>query len=168
MHALASSLGKAEQDLLRETEDDRMAALDEDGLVDLHRRIRRSRNKYVGIYRRSGSKKVSKKGGRGLAKTGNARNSQRAEVYEDALARVSAKLAEVAAAEAEALKAARLAAAAPAGTWPGSEQAPTEGGEGAGASAKVIDRKPKGPGRAKKDASTRAQGARRQAKRDAR
>ena len=168
MHALANSLGSAERDLLRETEEDRMAVLDEDSLVDLHKRVRRARNKYVGIYRRAGSAKVTKKGGRGLAKKKNARNSERAEVFEDALARVSARLAEVAAAEAEALKAARLAAAAPAGTWPGSGQAPAGGDEGAGTQAKVSDRTPTGPGRAKKNASTRAQGARRQAKRDAR
>jgi hypothetical protein len=165
MHALADSLGKAEKELLREAEDDRMAGLDEDALVDLHRRIRRARNKYVGIYRRAGSAKVAKKGGRGLAKQKNARNAGRAEVFEDALARVSARLAEVAAAEAEALKAARLAAADPPGTWPGSQEAPTAGGDEA-AEAKVDDRTPKGPGRAKRDASTRAKGARRQAARD--
>jgi hypothetical protein len=166
MHALANSLGKAEKDLLREAEDDRMAQLDEDGLVDLHKRVRRARNKYVGIYRRAGSEKVSKKGGRGLAKDKNARNAGRAEVFEDALARVSARLAEVAAAQAGALKDARLAAASPAGTWPGSEQA--NAGEQATGQAKVRDRRPKGPGRAKRDASTRALGARRQAKKDAR
>jgi hypothetical protein len=167
MHALATSLGKAERDLLRETEDDRMADLDEDGLVDLHKRIRRARNKYVGIYRRSGSEKVASKGGRGLAKEKNARNAARAEVFEDALARVSARLAEAAAAQADALKVARLAAASPAGTWPGSDEAPAAAGGGAPA-AKVRDRRPKGPGRAKRDASVRALGARRQARKDAR
>jgi hypothetical protein len=174
MHALANSLGKSAQDLLRETEDDRMAQLDEDGLVDLHRRVRRARNKYVDIYRRTGSQKVSKKGGRGLAKDKNARNAGRAEVFEDALARVSARLAEVAAAEAEALKAARLGAASPAGTWPGSEEAAEASGEAPASTpeaptrAKVRDRRPTGPGRAKRDASTRALGARRQARKDAR
>lgn len=167
MDALANSLGKAEQDLLRETELERLAGLDEDDLVALHKRIRRARNKYVGIYRRAGSGKVAKKGGRGLAKKKNARNAGRAEVFEDALARVSARLAEVAAAAAEQLKAARLAAANPAGTWPGSDQAPQTGADEA-ATAQVTDRTPKGPGREKRDASSRAQGARRQAKRDAR
>ena len=71
MHALAHSLGKAEKDLLREAETKRMARLDEDELIDLHKRIRRARNKYAGIYRRQGSAKVSKKGGRGLAKAKN-------------------------------------------------------------------------------------------------
>lgn len=167
MHALANSLGKAEKDLLRETEDDRMAELNEDDLVKLHRRIRRARNKYVKIYRRAGSGKVAAKGGRGMAKEKNTRNAGRAEVFEDALARVSARLAQSAAAEAEALKAARLAAANPAGTWPGADQAP--GAEAnASANPKVANRKPKGPGRVKRNASSAAQGARRQAKRDSR
>lgn len=167
MHALANSLGKAEKDLLRETEDDRMAELGEDDLVKLHRRIRRARNKYVKIYRRAGSGKVAAKGGRGMAKEKNTRNAGRAEVFEDALARVSARLAGSAAAEAEALKAARLAAANPPGTWPGSDQAPGAGANES-ATAKVTNRKPKGPGRAKRNASRAAQGARRQAKRDSR
>jgi hypothetical protein len=121
MHALADSLAKVEQDLLREAEPKRMGALAEDESIDLHKRIRRARNKYAGIYRRQGSSKVSKKGGRGLAMEKNARNAGRSEVFEDTLARVSAQLAEVASEAAEQLKAERLAAANPAGTWPGAQ-----------------------------------------------
>ena len=164
MHALANSLGKAEKDLLREAEPKRMAELSEDELIDLHKRIRRARNKYAGIYRRQGSAKVRKKGGRGLAKEKNSRNAGRSEVFEDALARVSAQLAEVAAASAAQLKAERLAAANPSGTWPGTEGSAQAGDEQA--AAQVTDRKPKGPGRKKRNASSQAKGARRQAKRD--
>lgn len=167
MHPLASSLGEVERDLLRETEDDRIAELDEDALVDLHKRIRRARNKYVGIYRRAGSAKVGKKGGRGLAKEKNTRNAVRAEVFEDALARVSAALGKAAAAEAEQLKAARLAAANPPGTWPGSDEVP-DGASDQAVAPKVTDRTPKGSGRKKRNASSAAQGARRQRKRDSR
>lgn len=166
MDALVKSLGTKERDLLRETEPDRMAELDEDGLVDLHRRIRRARNKYVGVYRRTGSAQVSRKGGRGKAKQQNARNAGRAEAFEDALARVSAQLATVAAAAAEELKSARLAAASKPGTWPGSDEAPAGKADEA-ARPKVTDRKPKGPGREKRNASSQAQGVRRQARRDA-
>ena len=165
MDALVNSLGGKEQDLLRETEAERMATLDEDSLVDLHRRIRKARNKYVGIYRREGSAKVSKKGGRGMAKQRNSRNAGRAEAFEDALARVSTQLATVAAAAAEELKAARLSAATSTGTWPGSDA--SDGGQPDG-EAQVTDRRPKGPGREKRNASSRAQGAKRQAKRDSR
>jgi hypothetical protein len=164
MHALANSLRKAERDLLRQVEPKRMAALTEDELIDLHKRIRRGRNKYAGIYRRQGSAKVSKKGGRGLAKEKNARNAGRSEVFEDALARVSAQLAEVAAARAEQLKADRLAAAKKPSTWPGAQDSAQAGDEQA--AAQVSDRTPKGPGREKRNASSQAKGARRQAKRD--
>jgi hypothetical protein len=164
MHPLATTLGKAERDLLREVEDKRLAKLDEDGLVELHGRIRRARNKYVGQYRRQGSAKVAAKGGRGLAKERNTRNAGRAEVFEDALARVSAALADAAAAQAEELKAARLAAANAPGTWPGSDQA--SAAADIDATAQVHDRTPTGPGREKRNASSQAKGARRQAKRD--
>jgi hypothetical protein len=165
MHALANSLGQAEKDLLREVEPKRMAKLDEDELIDLHKRIRRARNKYAGIYRRKGSAKVSKKGGRGLAKQKNARNAGRAEVFEDALARVSARLSKVAAASASQLKADRLAAANPPGSWPGAEGKAQTGGDEQ-AAAQVTSRTPKGAGRTTRNASSRAKGARRQAKRD--
>lgn len=174
MHPLAHSLGKAEKDLLRETADSRMAQLGEDALVGLHKRIRRARNKYVGIHRRAGSAAVGKKGGRGLAAKKNRRNAERAEVFEDALARVSAQLAVAAAAEAESLKAARLAAANPPGTWPGSTQeapptpAPVAAATGVPASDPVADRRPKGPGRTKRNASVKALGKRHQARRDRR
>jgi len=42
-----SSLREDELDLLRETEPERMSERDEDGLLDLHTRIRRARTKYV-------------------------------------------------------------------------------------------------------------------------
>lgn len=166
MHALANSLGKAEKDLLREAEPKRMAELDEDELLDLHKRIRRARNKYAGIYRRQGSAKVAKKGGRGLAKEKNTRNAGRSEVFEDALARVSAKLSKVAAESAKQLKADRLAAASTPGTWPGAQGATQT--EDEQVAAQVTDRKPRGPGREKRNASSQAKGARRQAKRDSR
>ena len=165
MHALANSLGKAEKDLLREAEPKRMARLDEDELIDLHKRIRRARNKYAGIYRRQGSAKVRKKGGRGLAKEKNSRNAGRAEVFEDALARVSAQLAEVAAAKR------RAAQGRPARRPQPARDLARRTGRGPvrrrpASPAQVTDRTPKGPGREKRNASSHAQGARRQAKRD--
>lgn len=129
MDPLLGSLGKDARALLRETEPDRMAGLDEDGLVDLHRRVRKARNKYVSIYRREASAKVAKKGGRGVARPRNARNAARAEVIEDALARVSAALAKSAARTAEDLRATRLSedSASRAGeTQPGDESTSAE------------------------------------------
>lgn len=167
MDALLNSLGETERGLLRETEPERLADLDEEALVDLHRRIRRARNKYSKIYRRHAAQAVSKKGGRGMARPRNARNAGRAELFEDALARVSEALAVAARHSAEQLRTARLEAANRPGTWPGSQEGP-EGSDGTAAQAQVSDRRPKGPGRKKRNASTVAAGKRRQAKRDKR
>jgi hypothetical protein len=57
-----------------------------------------------------------------------------------------------------------LAAANAPGTWPGSDQAATAADTSG--TDQVADRAPKGPGREKRNASSQAKGARRQAKRD--
>lgn len=163
MDVLLGSLNREARDLIRETEPQRMDLLDEEGLVKLHKRIRRARNKYVGIYRREASGKVAKKGGRGVAWPKNTRNAARAEVFEDALARVSTALAQAAEATAEQMKSARLSAANPPGDWPG-----TEVNTGASADSGQKGRTPRRKGSSKRNASSRAKGARRQAKRDAR
>ena len=83
-------LTKNQADLVRETEPHRMEALDEDTLLDLHTRVRRARSKYVKLYRQTGAQRVGMKGARGHARPGNAANGAKAEVFELALARVSA------------------------------------------------------------------------------
>ena len=108
---ITNSLTEAELALVRETDRDRLAGLDEDALADLHDRIRRARTKHVTIYRRTGAATVGAKGGRGVAKERNARNAAKAEVFEDALARVSRALAAAARSSATMLRAERVAAA---------------------------------------------------------
>ncbi|GAA3875129.1 hypothetical protein [Tessaracoccus defluvii] len=103
-------LKASELDLIREIEPDRMAALNEEELLSLHKRIRRARNKHVGNYRRKGAARVAEQGGRGAARPGNKKSLWRAEAFEEALSRVSSRLAVVAHAEAETLKQERLAA----------------------------------------------------------
>jgi hypothetical protein len=76
MKALLNTLTEAEPALVRECERDSIAAADEDTLVQLHGRVRRARNKYVGLYRKQAT----------LA-------SPNTEIFEDALARVSRQLA---------------------------------------------------------------------------
>ncbi|HSK54032.1 MAG TPA: hypothetical protein VK908_02145, partial [Jiangellales bacterium] len=93
MKALMHTLNDADRDLIRETERDRMAELDEDALVDLHKRVRRARNKYVKRYRREAAGNVQDKGGRGRARPKGKHNAAKAEVFEDALSRVSRQLA---------------------------------------------------------------------------
>ena len=89
MTAPLSSLREDELDLLRETEPERMAGLDEDETLELHTRIRRARTKYVKLYRRRASARVEDLGGRGFARPKNRRNADKAEVFEEALARAT-------------------------------------------------------------------------------
>jgi hypothetical protein len=165
MTAVLSTLRDDELDLLRETEPERMAELDEDETLELHTRIRRARTKYVKLYRRQAGARVEDLGGRGFARPKNRRNADKAEVFEDALARVSTRVDVLARRAAAELREERLAAAraTPAG----------RGADGRGEVA-LTGGQPRVPahekttGGVKRDASSRAQGSRRQAARDGR
>jgi hypothetical protein len=159
-------LTASQADLVRETEPKRMDKLDEDALLELHTRVRRARSKYVKLYRQTGASRVGLKGARGHARPGNVGNAAKAEVFELALARVSARVDVVARAAAEELKAERLAAAAAVrgSTGPGS----TPGGGSRAAAPSTRRRATKTTGGLKRDASSRAKGAARQAKKDSR
>ena len=111
MNALLNSLTESELVLVRETEPALLAELNEDELVALHTRVRRARNKFSKTYRREASAKVAQQGGRGKARPKNTRNAQKAEVFEDALARVSRSLAAAARRSAVELRSERLEAA---------------------------------------------------------
>jgi hypothetical protein len=149
-----------------------LAALDEDAAIELEARIRRARNKYVGQYRRAASAAVAEHGGRGKARPENTQAALKAEAFEDALSRVSRRVAALARQSAAELRAERIAAAratrqgqAP-DAW---AAAPAAGQERpAAAGAPTGDPTLRSPAMAKRRASTRAAGARRQAKRDSR
>lgn len=158
-------LKRNELDLVREIEPERMAELDEDGLLALHKRVRRARNKHVNNYRRRGAKNVAAGGARGPAAVGGAKERHRAEAFEEALSRVSARLAFVAHEEAEKLKTERLERAR-AGRGTGPESSGSSDGAVSGPGRDREHRK--STGGLKKDKSSQAKGARRQAKRDAR
>jgi hypothetical protein len=158
-------LKKGELDLMREIEPARMAELDEDGLLALHKRVRRARNKHVTNYRRKGARSVQDAGARGAASSKGAKERHRAEAFEEALARVSDRLAHVAHEEAEKLKAERLARART-GKWSGPESSTQSDGGISNAGAQRSHQK--STGGLKRDASSQAQGAKRQAKRDSR
>jgi hypothetical protein len=173
MDAIVNSLRADELDLLRETEPARMGELDEDALLDLHGRVRRARTKYVKLYRRQASARVADTGGRGAARPMNRRNADKAEVFEVALARVSKQVDVVARRAAAQLKSERLAAVRAASKAP----ATTDGRRGArgkataaagAASTGRTRAATKTTGGLKRDASSRAAGARRQAARDSR
>jgi hypothetical protein len=163
--AILNSLSESELELVRETERARLAALGEDDLVELHTRARRARNKYTKLYRRGASIRVAESGGRGAARPANRRNAGKAEIFEDALARVSRRLGVVAAQSAAALRTERLDAARREGGGPTRSGADTPLAPMPRTKAPTTQ---KSPARRKREASTLAAGARRQASRDAR
>jgi hypothetical protein len=173
--SLTAVLNDADRVLIFETERDELASLDEDQVVQLHTRVRRARDKHVGQYRRSARARVPAKGARGQARPANARAALKAEAFEEALARVSRRLAVLSAASAKSLRAQRIDAARAARL--GKAPSPTSGasaGEGAGRRPPVEvntaagDRSRRSPTSERARGGTRATGARRQARRDTR
>ncbi|MBB2940820.1 hypothetical protein FB565_000524 [Actinoplanes lutulentus] len=160
MDALLGSLTENELALVRETEPDRIAGLDEDALIDLHNRVRRARTKYVKAYRRRAATRVEEAGGRGKAHAQNARRRYKAEIFEGLLAAVSRQLSLVAQASAEAYEVERLKADPPPAA-PKRQKAQKP-------APQLIDRRPNSPDLRKRAASTRASGKRRQARKDSR
>jgi len=170
--SLLAVLNDAERLLVAQTERAELAALDEDAAIDLEARIRRARNKYVGQYRRSASARVVEHAGRGTARAENKRAAMKSEAFEEALARVSRRVATLARQAAAALRAERLAAARAArhGHAPGTGPAePAVGRKGPSVTGEPTgDRALRSPRTKKQRAGTLASGARRQAKRDSR
>ena len=169
--SLLAVLNDAERLLVAETGRTELAALDEDAAISLETRIRRARNKYVGQYRRGASARVAEKGGRGMARPENKRAALKAEAFEEALSRVSRRVAALARQSAAQLRAERLAAARAAkeGHGPGTRAATASGRKGPTVTAEPTgDRALRSPATEKRRASAQAQGARQQAKRDGR
>jgi hypothetical protein len=169
-NAVINSLPEPEWLLVKETERSALAALTEDELLDLHTRVRRARGKYVTNYRRGASARVSSAGGRGKARPQNTQARDRAEVFEAALARVSAALSTAAKRSAAELKAERLAAAkaAKAGATGAATTSTRSSAPRASGRTKAAKPSTVTPRSLKKSAGSAAQGARRQAKRDSR
>jgi hypothetical protein len=173
--SLIAALNDADRVLVFETERDELASLDEDQVVELHTRVRRARNKYLGQYRRSASARVPLKGARGQARAASTRAALKVEAFEEALSRVSRRLAVLAAESAKSLRIERIEAAR-AAKW-GSGHSSTGGtpvDEAVGhrqavdVNTAVGDRSRRSPTSEKARASTQAAGARRQIKRDRR
>lgn len=170
--SLLAVLNDTERLLVAETDRAKLAALDEDAAIELETRIRRARNKYVGQYRRAASTAVIEHGGRGKAHPENTSARMKAEAFEETLSRVSGRVATLARQAARQLRAERVAAARAVkqsrgpdharAAAPAVQKEPTATGEPAG------ERALRTPASAKRRASTRAMGTRRQAKRDSR
>ncbi|MFE6922991.1 hypothetical protein ACFVAV_18325 [Nocardia sp. NPDC057663] len=166
MKKILNSLSEDEYVLIRETKKAQIVDLDEDDLIALHSRIRRARNKYVKLYRRAGATKVESKGARGSGKAANKRNAGKAEVFENALSRVSRQLAAASRHSALRLKEERLALARD--DAPSFSDIDTGDGKVRSSGKARVDTTRESSGRKKYEASTIAAGARRQAKKDRR
>jgi hypothetical protein len=169
--SLQAALNDAERLLVAQTERAELAALDEDAAIDLEARIRRARNKYVGQYRRAASAGVVEQAARGQAAQENQRAALKAEAFEEALSRVSGRVAALARQSAAGLRAERLAAARAArqAHGPSAPAAPAASRKGPAVTAEPAgDRALHSPASKKRRASTRAGVARQQAKRDSR
>jgi hypothetical protein len=162
--ATPQSLTRNERALLTETQPERLRAMDEEALIELHARVRRARDKFVQLHRREVAEQVDAARARGTASVAPRRSASKAEIFEDALARVSSSLARAARGTAASLRAERLEAAR-SGTGSAAIEKPTQ-----------ARRKPKTaaprarnrtPIQRKAAAATRASNARRQAGRDA-
>ena len=163
--AVLNSLTEPEWLLVQEAEPAELAKLDEDELLALHSRVQRARSKYVKLYRRGASASVSDRGGRGFSYAKNQRARDKAEVFETVLARVSKQVGIAAGKASAELRAERLAEArAGKGSGPGTSAS------SAGAASTPSKRRAatKTTGGVKRDASSQAKGARRQAARDSR
>jgi hypothetical protein len=164
MAALPQGMSDAELVILRETEPSALPDLVEDDLLELRARVRRVRNTHVGQYRRQATARVQEAGARGAAHARGQRARDKAEVFEVALARVSTALAKAARRSAAELRAERLAAVRTGGAGPIRTERATDS-----LPPVTSDLPPaRSPARRKRDSSSLAQGARRQARRDAR
>lgn len=157
---------KSEQTLLVGTEPKRLADLTEDELDELFTRVRRARTKYMKLYRRQSADLVADSGSRDGTATSNQRTHRKAEILEDALARVARALASAARATSRQIKDERLAAAAAAKGAPDLGPAMSAN---AGSRSQVDGKPARGRATSKsRQASRRASGARNQARRDRR
>lgn len=165
LHTLFSA---KEQTLLVATEADRLKGLSEDELDELLTMVRRERNKYSKLYRRQSSALVDASSSRAGTSTSNQRTRRKAEIFEDTLARVARALSNAARASANELKAERLAAAAAAKGNPRAKATASPAAtaaKGTNTRGRVAKSATASPARR---GSTKAQGARRQARSDSR
>ena len=163
--ATPQSLSDKERALLNETGTERLRALDEDALIELHARVRRARDRFVKIHRREVAEHVDATRARGVASVAPRRSASKAEIFEEALARVSSSLARAARATAASLRAERLEASRSA-SRPTAPAKPTKMPPKTEAATPRARRT--APIERKVSAATRASNARRQAKRDSR
>ena len=86
------NLTAQENSLVDETAPHVLERLDEKSLKDLQSRLRTARDKNFSLLRREGAARVEAEGGRGAAQPANERRSDKVDVIDEALARVTDRL----------------------------------------------------------------------------
>ena len=93
------NLTPQENSLIAEAHPDALGRMDSKSLKDLQSRLRNARDKNFSLLRRQGAMRVEAEGARGAAQQANEKRSEKVEVFDDALARVSKSLEAVSDAE---------------------------------------------------------------------
>lgn len=93
------NLTQQEDSLIGESHPEALARMDVKSLLDLQNRLRRAREKNFSLLRRQGAARVEAEGARGAAQPASERRSEKVEVFDEALARVSQQLEAVGNAE---------------------------------------------------------------------
>ena len=86
------NLTQQENSLVDEAAPHVLERLDEKSLKDLQSRLRTARDKNFSLLRREGAARVEAEGGRGAAQPANERRSDKVDVIDEALARVTDRL----------------------------------------------------------------------------
>lgn len=89
------NLTKDETSLIDETSPRALEGLDAESLKKLQTRLRNAREKNFSLLRREGAARVEDEGGRGAAAQANEKRGDKVDVFDEALARVAARLDEV-------------------------------------------------------------------------
>lgn len=89
------NLSAEESSLIDETSPHALEGLDGQALKKLQTRLRNAREKNFSLLRREGAARVEAEGGRGAAAPANEKRSDKVDVFDEALARVEARLDQV-------------------------------------------------------------------------
>jgi hypothetical protein len=89
------NLTQQENSLIDETEPEALSRTDEKTLKELQSRLRTAREKNFSLLRRQGAARVEAEGGRGAAQPANEKRSEKLDIFDEALARVSQRLDEL-------------------------------------------------------------------------
>ena len=89
------NLTQEENSLIDETRPATLANLDEEALKQLQHLLRKARDKHFSLLRRHGAARVEAEGSRGAAALAGDRNSEKVEIFDEALARVGQRLDDI-------------------------------------------------------------------------